>query len=100
MEIKLAKKAPKSNIIRQVIEQKTLDQETGKRCIYKALDYSFTTENKYSIMSKNSAIGLFMLFNSFKSNNIIWLNAAALYETNLFFYLRKGDKNGKHLKWM
>lgn len=96
----LAKKAPKSNIIRKVIEQKTLDYDTGKPCIYKELDPGFKVGNKYTIMSKNSAIGILMLFNSFKSNNIIWLNEKSLYETNLFFFLRKGDPDGKRMRRM
>ena len=101
LEIKLAAKAPKSNIIRRVIEEKTvMDKETGKRCIYNSVDYNFSTEDKFSIMSRNEAIAILILLNSFKSNNIVWFNSNPLYQTNLFFYLRKGDKDGKRFKRM
>ena len=101
METQLAAKAPKSNIIRRVMEEKTLmNKETGKRCIYQDVDYNFSTEDKFSIMSRNEAIGILIFLNTFKSNNIIWMNQEPLYETNLFFYLRKGDKESKRFKKM
>ena len=100
LEIGLAKKAPRTNLIKRVLEEKTLDKETGKRCIHKTLDYSFSLMDRFTVISKMAAVIMLYMFNQFRSHNVIWLNAEAVYETNLFFYLRRGAKDGKRFKAM
>ena len=61
--MKLAIKAPSTNIIRRVIEQKSnLTDSTSekKKCIYKLseLNISMSTNDKFTIMSKYAAISM------------------------------------------
>lgn len=97
---RLAANAPKNHIIRRMLEEKTISKETGQRCIYKKVDLSMSLLNKFTILSRGSAMGILAVFNAFKQNSIAWISSESLYSTNLFFYLRKGAPDGKHFKRM
>lgn len=82
---KLAAKAPKSNIIKRVLEEKTYSK-TGERCIYhKIPDYSSSLIDRFTILSRGAAMGLLFVFNEFKMNSVVWLNSQSVYEMNLYF---------------
>lgn len=100
LEIGLAKKAPSTNVIKRVLEEKTYFRQTGQRCIYKTLDYSFSLMDRFTVISKMAAAIMLFMLNQFKSNNVMWMNAKHVYETNLFFYLRKGAEDGRLFKAM
>ena len=87
LEIKLAARAPRTNLVKRVLGEKTFTKETGKRCIHKNLGYDFSVLNQFTIMSKITAVVLLYLLNTFQNDNWLWMNAKFVYETNLFFYL-------------
>ena len=96
---RMAAKAPKTNIIRRVLEEKTYSKKTGKRCIHKKLDYSMSLVDQFTIISWCSAMGLLNVFNEVRQNSVAWMNYKnVVFEMNLFFYLRKGTQNIKRLK--
>ena len=98
---RMAAKAPKTNIIRRVLEEKTYSKKTGNRCIYKTFSFNMSLIDKFSIASRSSAMGLLAVFNEIKQNSVAWINYKnVIYSTNLFFYLRKGAPNIEHLKAM
>ena len=97
---RLAAKAPKTNIVRRMLEEKTFSKKTGERCIYKKIDYSISLLDRFTIASRKSVMGLLFMFNEVKQNTVAWMNSKSVFETNLFFYLRKGAPDGKRLKTM
>lgn len=96
---KLAAKAPKNNIIRRVLEEKTY-LKNGERCIYRRMDYGSSLIGKFTISSRGAAMGIITVFNEFKMNSVVWLNSKSVYNMNLYFYLAKSTPHVQRLKDM